>query len=331
MDEVECETNLRADYDKESDVVICSGKIVDGIVKGKDCMNGHEEGKDDDKEEEPMQALEDDLLKEKEEILKQSPTDELQKVKEKVTSTPKMVQPLPKIIPPFPQRFKNKNEDKKFKKLLSVLKTLIINLPLVEALLEMPGYEKFMKELVTKKRNIDFETIEVSHNCSPIMTSKMITKKEHLREFTIPCTIGMLQFAKVLSDLGASINLMPYAIFKQLGSDFVVLDCEIDAEFPIILGKPFLPTGRALVDVESGDLKFQGYDEVVVALLGLGEYSRNPLKLDINLKNRENPPAKPSTEEPPKLELKVLLAHLLYAFLGENNTLSIIIVADLLE
>jgi len=49
------------------------------------------------------------------------------------------------------------------------------------------------------------------------MTCEMIKMKEDTGAFTIPCTIGMLQFAKALCDLGASINLMPYAIYKQLG------------------------------------------------------------------------------------------------------------------
>ncbi|KAK4708624.1 hypothetical protein R3W88_029549 [Solanum pinnatisectum] len=173
-------------------------------------------------------------------------------------------------------------------------------------------------------------------------------------------------------------------------ADFVVFDCEIDAEVPLILGRLFLATERDLVDVESGDLKFwvneeevtfnvcrsmkqpsdihvvstidvindvlasvsemmymgeplavvisnydeievQGYDEVVVVLSGLVVYSRNPLKLDIDLKNQVSPPAKPSMEEPPKLELKVLPTHLRYAFLGENYTLPVIIAVDLLE
>ncbi|XP_015165388.1 uncharacterized protein [Solanum tuberosum] len=70
---------------------------------------------------------------------------------EKQKSCLKVKQPLPKIPIPYQQRLKKKNEDEKFKKFLSVFKTLSINLPLVEALLEMPGYAKFMKELVTKK------------------------------------------------------------------------------------------------------------------------------------------------------------------------------------
>ncbi|XP_049348123.1 uncharacterized protein LOC125812677 [Solanum verrucosum] len=166
---------------------------------------------------------------------------------------------------------------------MSVFKSLSINLPLVEALLEMPGYAKFMKELITKKRSFEYEMIEVAHSCSAIMTNDSITKRKDLGEFTIPCTIGMLQFAKALCDLGASINLIPYAIYKQLGlgepkattmrlfmvdrsikhpveilydilvkvdqfifsADFVILDCEIDVDIPIILERPFLATGRA--------------------------------------------------------------------------------------
>ncbi|KAK4708737.1 hypothetical protein R3W88_029662 [Solanum pinnatisectum] len=156
----------------------------------------------------------------------------------------------------------------------------------------MPRYAKFMKELVTKKRSLEYETIEVPHNCNTIIINESITKRQDPGAFIIPCTIGMLQFAKALCDLGASINLMPYAIYKQLGlgepkattmrllmanpsikhpvgilndilvkvdrfifsADFVILECEIDAEIPIILGRPFLATGRALMDVKSEKL-----------------------------------------------------------------------------
>ena len=60
------------------------------------------------------------------------------------------LKPQPKVTPQFPQRLKKRNEDVKFQNFLSVFKALSINLPLVEALLEMSGYEKFMKVLVTK-------------------------------------------------------------------------------------------------------------------------------------------------------------------------------------
>ncbi|KAK4724014.1 hypothetical protein R3W88_026793 [Solanum pinnatisectum] len=156
-------------------------------------------------------------MEEQELHIQQNLAKEPQEEAEQQVQVPKVMHPLPKIPPPFPQRLKKNNEEEKFKKFLSVFKKLSINLPLVEAFLEIPGCAKFMKELVTKKRSLDYETIEVPHSCCTIMTKELITKREDHGAFTIPCTIGMLQFAKALCYLGASINLMPYAIYKQLG------------------------------------------------------------------------------------------------------------------
>ncbi|XP_075110335.1 uncharacterized protein LOC142181280 [Nicotiana tabacum] len=165
----------------------------------------------------------------------------------------------------------------------------------------MPGYAKFTKDLVTKKCFMDCETIKMTHQVSAIVHS-MALKLEDLGAFTIPCTIGSADFAKALCDLGASINLMPYSVFKTLGigqprptsmrlqmtdrsmkrplgiiddvlvrvdkfilpADFVILDCEVDYEVPIILGRPFVATGKTLVDVEAGELTFRVGDENVV-------------------------------------------------------------------
>ncbi|XP_070030065.1 uncharacterized protein [Nicotiana sylvestris] len=119
--------------------------------------------------------------------------------------------------------------------------------------------------------------------------------------FTIPCTIGNFAFAKALCDLRASINLMPLAIYKRLGigrarttsmllqlddrtvkrpsgilddvliqvgkfvfpADFVILDCKVDEEIPILLGRPFLATGRDLINYETGELKMRLNDEEI--------------------------------------------------------------------
>ncbi|XP_070019325.1 uncharacterized protein [Nicotiana sylvestris] len=56
----------------------------------------------------------------------------------------------------------------------------------------------------------------MTHQVSTIVYS-MAPKLEDPRAFTIPCTIGNAEFAKALCDLGASINLMPYSVFKTLG------------------------------------------------------------------------------------------------------------------
>ncbi|KAK4708715.1 hypothetical protein R3W88_029640 [Solanum pinnatisectum] len=111
-----------------------------------------------------------------------------------------------------------------------------------------------MKDLVTKKRAVSFENDERLQHCSAIATRSLVQKKEDPGAFTIPCTIRILHFVKALCDLGANINLMSLSIYKKL--DFVILDCEVDFEVPIILGRPFLATGRALVDMERGHMKF---------------------------------------------------------------------------
>ena len=98
-----------------------------------------------------------------------------------------------------------------------MLKQLSINVPLVEALEQMPGYAKFMKYLVTKKRSVTLEDDDRLEHCSAIGTRPLLQKKEDLGAFTIPCTVGSLHFAKTLCDLGASINLMPISIYKKLG------------------------------------------------------------------------------------------------------------------
>ncbi|XP_049397296.1 uncharacterized protein LOC125861441 [Solanum stenotomum] len=329
----------------------------------------------------------------------------------------------------FPQRLKNKAEDGKFTKFITILKQLLVNIPLVEALEQMPGYAKFMKDLVTKKRAVSHDFSNDVHHCSAIATRYLVQQKEDPGALTIPCTIGLIKFAKALCDLGASINLMPLPIYKKLGlgvpkptsmrlmmadrsvkrpvgimcdvlvkvdtfifpSDLVILDCEVDFEVPIILGRPFLATERALVDIERGELKFRlntyevwfnscwsmkqprdmnvisaiemvtdedmrvpieermvvetltavlmnfdvdflsNYIETVNALQGMGAHSYAPKKLDLDLKNRPSPPAKPSIEEAPVLELKQLPNHLRYVFLGTNNTLPMILAANLNE
>ncbi|KAK4723871.1 hypothetical protein R3W88_026650 [Solanum pinnatisectum] len=81
----------------------------------------------------------------------------------------------------------------------------------------MLGYVKFMKDLVTKKRAISFEDDYRLQHCSAIATRSLVQKKKDPGAFTIPCTIGLLHFAKALCDLGASINLMPLSIYKKLG------------------------------------------------------------------------------------------------------------------
>lgn len=73
------------------------------------------------------------------------------------------------------------------------------------------------------------------------------------------------------------------------------------------------------------------YDEMVIAFFGRGSYAYAPNKLNLYLKNKVTPLARPSIREPQVLELKFIHSHLCYAFLGVNNTLTIIIAIDFLD
>ena len=74
----------------------------------------------------------------------------------------------------------------------------------------MPGYLKFMKNVLSKKRKLgDYEIVDLSEECSAILQKKFPLNLNDLGCFTIPCDIGNAVFKRALCDLDASINLMP--------------------------------------------------------------------------------------------------------------------------
>ena len=82
---------------------------------------------------------------------------------------PKKVTPMPRPPPPFPQRVVKKSEDGKYRHFITMLKQLSINVPLVEALEQMPDYAKFLKDLVPKKRLVTFEDDDRMHHCTVML------------------------------------------------------------------------------------------------------------------------------------------------------------------
>ncbi|KAK2436917.1 hypothetical protein QL285_021877 [Trifolium repens] len=205
---------------------------------------------------------------------------------------------------PYPHiRKKKEREEGQFKRFVELLGNLQINVPFSEALEQMPVYAKFMKDLLSGKRKLrDDENIALSEECSVILQRKLPPKLKDPGSFTIPCSIGELKIGRALCDLGASINLMPLSMMKKLNcgepkptkmtltladrsitypygvledvlvkvndlffpADFVILDMNEDSEIPLLLGRPFLATGRALIDVELGELMLRFQDEQVI-------------------------------------------------------------------
>ncbi|XP_070054208.1 uncharacterized protein [Nicotiana tomentosiformis] len=71
--------------------------------------------------------------------------------------------PLPNLPPPYPRRLSKQNGENQFKKFIQMMKSFSINVPLVEALEQMLGYETFMKDFVIKKWSMKLETNKVNH------------------------------------------------------------------------------------------------------------------------------------------------------------------------
>ncbi|KAG9446755.1 hypothetical protein H6P81_012883 [Aristolochia fimbriata] len=118
---------------------------------------------------------------------------------------------------PYPARAKKDKLEGKFLKFIDIFKKLEINIPFVEALMQMPQYAKFLKEVLSGRRKIvEQGTVMLTKNCSAILKNQLPTKLKDPGSFTIPCEFGNFKFNKVLCDLGASINLMPLSICRKL-------------------------------------------------------------------------------------------------------------------
>ncbi|XP_055821975.1 uncharacterized protein LOC129890445 [Solanum dulcamara] len=158
--------------------------------------------------------------------------------------------------------------------------------------------------VANKSKLAEFATMALTEECSSriLNKSKLPAKLKDPGSFTVQVTIGKYSNARGLCDLGASINLMPRSMLKKLGLgelkattillqlanrsvarpdgiiedvlvqvgslifpvDFVVLDFEPDLDILFILGRPFLATGGALIDVAAGRLTMRAHDKVEV-------------------------------------------------------------------
>nr|XP_016483011.1 PREDICTED: uncharacterized protein LOC107803756 [Nicotiana tabacum] len=300
------------------------------------------------------------------------------------------------------KRLAKYQKDEQYKNFMEMLKQIQVNIPLIDALREMPVYAKMMKDLMSRKFNFqDLATVTLTQTCSVIMIRPIAEKLSDPGIFTIPCTIGSYAFAKALCDMGLADRTVKTPsgklddVLVQVGksvfpADFVIMDCQVDKKIPIILGRPFLVIGRALIDCETGELKMRlnneeitfnmqksiwrpsefadcslldtvdvimeeddealnAKDPLIACLMNLEEvnsedlaewvlalqgqgYSKREIEFEpLHSEERKTPPAKPSIEAPPQLELKPLPSHLRYVFLGPNSALPIIISSGLLD
>nr|GEU93033.1 reverse transcriptase domain-containing protein [Tanacetum cinerariifolium] len=164
----------------------------------------------------------------------------------------------------------------------------IIPYPFADALLLMPKFASTIKSLLTNKDKLfELAKVPLNENCSDMLLKKLPEKLGDPGKFIIPCDFLGIKVCHALADLGASINLMPLSIWKNLSlpeltptrmtlelanrsitrpkgvaedvfvkvgkfhfpTNFVFVDFKADPRVPLILRRSFLRTGRALIDV----------------------------------------------------------------------------------
>ncbi|KAL7597527.1 hypothetical protein Lser_V15G21750 [Lactuca serriola] len=216
---------------------------------------------------------------------------------------------------PYPARAIKEKQEEEYQKFLNHIKTLQINIPFIEAVMQMLKYVKFLKELLTNRRKMEeVKKVVLNENYSAAMLNKLPKKKGDPGSLTLPCQFGNLAAIHALADSGASVNLLPYSFFKKLDlleprpirmaihlanktvtfprgicedllvkvdkfvfpADFIILDMEADPQVPIILGRPFLNTASSIVDMRDSKLTLRvGEDSITFGVDQAMKYSRN--------------------------------------------------------
>nr|GEU67463.1 reverse transcriptase domain-containing protein [Tanacetum cinerariifolium] len=169
-----------------------------------------------------------------------------------------------------------------------ILKDMSFEISFADALILMPKFASTLKALIRNKEKLsEMARTPLNKHCSAVLLKKLPKILGDPGKFLIACDFpGMAEFL-ALADLGASINLMPFFVWKRLSlpdltptcmtleladhsisrpvrvaedvyvkvgsfhflADFVVIDFDADPRVPLILGRSFLKTGRALIDV----------------------------------------------------------------------------------
>nr|GEX26210.1 hypothetical protein [Tanacetum cinerariifolium] len=173
-------------------------------------------------------------------------------------------------------------------KFMEIFRDLHFELSFADALVHMPKFAPMFKKLLNNKdKLIELTKMPLNENCSAVVLKKLPEKLGDPGRFLIPCDFLEFDNCLALADLGASINLMPFSIWKKLRlptlndtkmvleladrtiskptsvaknvfvkvgkfyfpADFVVLDFVADTQVPLILGRPFLSTAHAIINV----------------------------------------------------------------------------------
>ncbi|GKB62479.1 reverse transcriptase domain-containing protein [Tanacetum coccineum] len=192
--------------------------------------------------------------------------------------------------------------------MFQIFQDLRFDISFADALLLMPRFALTIRSLLmNKKKLLELAKIPLNENCSAMLLKKLPEKLGDPGKFLIACNFSGMDVCHALADLGVSINLMPLSFWKKLSlpeltptrmtleladrsithpkglaedvyvkvgkfhfpTDFVVVDFKVDPRVPLILGRSFLRTGRALIDVYGEEITLR----YALELLGFSKSS----------------------------------------------------------
>ncbi|CAM8944671.1 unnamed protein product [Rhodiola kirilowii] len=118
---------------------------------------------------------------------------------------------------PFPVQARAPKKYVMDREVWELFRKVEINIPLLQAIKQIPRYSKFLMELCTNRRRGTQPDQELmSRNVSAVIQRKVPPKCGDPGTYTIPCTIGNIRLENCMLDLGASINVLPYSIYSCL-------------------------------------------------------------------------------------------------------------------
>jgi hypothetical protein len=178
--------------------------------------------------------------------------------------------------------------DEQFARFVEMIQKMHVNVPLLDVM-HVPTYAWYIKDIINNKRPLPtMEVVKLIEECSAAILNQPLEKKKGPGCPTITCLIGAQHFSHALCDLGASVSVMPKLIFDKLNFThltptpmhlqladssvrypegtaqnvpvkvqdyFIPVDMDTSKETPLILGRPFLSTAGATINVGAGEIR----------------------------------------------------------------------------
>nr|GEX53345.1 hypothetical protein [Tanacetum cinerariifolium] len=190
-------------------------------------------------------------------------------------------------------------DDIQIQKFWNMFKQLHLNITLAEALVLMPKYQKMLKALLSNKEKLrELANTPLKENCSAVILKKLPEKLRDPGKFLILCGFSLPDLipTRMTLELANRAICMPDGIVRDVfvpvgkftfPADFVVVDYESDPRVPLILGRPFLRTACALIDVHDEEMILRDGDERLTLNIkhDTASYSNHPHRESVNLIN----------------------------------------------